>query len=171
MWRCPEEWETFNICQFIHILIWLKVTKNVFRSCDYKFIYFSANPKVSSVLPERSVSAGGIRVDVKGEGFRILQRPKMILFGRGDIKTEGKDCVVSIIWRKSFSSMHRYNYRSVMILTWNVSLLLFLPLRKSMIDPLKLDTHSISMEARLGSFSIFHCFNGSKYREIPVTDW
>ncbi|KAF8370327.1 plx-1 [Pristionchus pacificus] len=58
---------------------------------DFQYL---ANPKVSSVLPERSVSAGGIRVDVKGEGFRILQRPKMILFGRGDIKTEGKDCVI-----------------------------------------------------------------------------
>ncbi|GMT23527.1 hypothetical protein PFISCL1PPCAC_14824 [Pristionchus fissidentatus] len=57
------------------------------------FVYL-ANPKTSSVSPERSVAAGGIRVDVRGEGFRILQRPKMILVGRGEVKTEGKECTI-----------------------------------------------------------------------------
>ncbi|CAJ0568999.1 unnamed protein product, partial [Mesorhabditis spiculigera] len=41
------------------------------------------NPKIFEVRPEHSIMAGGIVVDVAGDGFKLLQRPHMLLYADG----------------------------------------------------------------------------------------
>lgn len=40
---------------------------------------FRSNPRVSTIIPAKSIAAGGVQIDVKGEGFALLQRPRMVL--------------------------------------------------------------------------------------------
>lgn len=40
---------------------------------------FRENPTFSQVIPERSIESGGILVEVKGTGFKLLQRPRMVI--------------------------------------------------------------------------------------------
>ncbi|VDL67938.1 unnamed protein product [Nippostrongylus brasiliensis] len=40
---------------------------------------FALNPRISTILPAKSIVAGGVQIDVKGEGFALLQRPRMVL--------------------------------------------------------------------------------------------
>lgn len=40
---------------------------------------FRENPTFAQVIPERSIESGGIIVDVVGTGFKLLQRPHMVV--------------------------------------------------------------------------------------------
>ena len=40
---------------------------------------FRKDPKVTSVRPEKSIASGGIRVNVRGSGFGLIQRPHLVV--------------------------------------------------------------------------------------------
>lgn len=46
-------------------------------------IIFRKNPTFTQVIPERSTESGGIIVDVTGSGFKLLQRPHMVVVDEG----------------------------------------------------------------------------------------
>ncbi|VDN05642.1 unnamed protein product [Thelazia callipaeda] len=56
----------------------LKISVDSF-SRVYNNIRFKENPTFAQVTPERSIESGGILVDVTGTGFKLLQRPYMIV--------------------------------------------------------------------------------------------
>ncbi|KAK5971276.1 Sema domain-containing protein [Trichostrongylus colubriformis] len=55
---------------------------------------FALNPRVSTVLPAKSIAAGGVQIDVKGEGFALLQRPRMVLISDRGVYQAGPVCEV-----------------------------------------------------------------------------
>uniref|UniRef100_A0A8R1XYX6 Sema domain-containing protein n=1 Tax=Onchocerca volvulus TaxID=6282 RepID=A0A8R1XYX6_ONCVO len=59
---------------------YLKISFDSF-SRDYENIRFryEENPTFAQVIPERSIESGGITVDVLGTGFKLLQRPHMVV--------------------------------------------------------------------------------------------
>ncbi|KAK6025971.1 plexin cytoplasmic region [Ostertagia ostertagi] len=55
---------------------------------------FALNPRVSTVLPAKTIAAGGVQIDVKGEGFALLQRPRMVLINDRGVHQAGPVCEV-----------------------------------------------------------------------------
>ncbi|WKY07930.1 hypothetical protein Q1695_007433 [Nippostrongylus brasiliensis] len=55
---------------------------------------FALNPRISTILPAKSIVAGGVQIDVKGEGFALLQRPRMVLINDRGIIQAGPVCEV-----------------------------------------------------------------------------
>ncbi|CAD6194251.1 unnamed protein product [Caenorhabditis auriculariae] len=55
---------------------------------------FTSNPAVSSVFPNRTIASGGIQLDVSGQGFSLLQRPRLILIGSRSEKQYGPLCSI-----------------------------------------------------------------------------
>ncbi|VDK43817.1 unnamed protein product, partial [Cylicostephanus goldi] len=61
----------------------------------YQLSYeFVSNPRVSTIVPAKSIAAGGVKIDVKGEGFALLQRPRMVLINDRGIIESGPICDV-----------------------------------------------------------------------------
>ncbi|CAJ0936168.1 unnamed protein product, partial [Mesorhabditis belari] len=61
---------------------------------NYARFKYSPNPQTQRVTPEHSIIAGGITVDVEGSGFRLLQRPAMLLYADGRAPQTGPPCVI-----------------------------------------------------------------------------
>uniref|UniRef100_A0A915PJ57 Sema domain-containing protein n=1 Tax=Setaria digitata TaxID=48799 RepID=A0A915PJ57_9BILA len=58
----------------------LKITFDSFsREYDNIRFKYEENPTFAQVIPERSIESGGIIVDVMGTGFKLLQRPHMVV--------------------------------------------------------------------------------------------
>ncbi|KIH66538.1 plexin cytoplasmic region [Ancylostoma duodenale] len=61
----------------------------------YQLTYeFVSNPRVSTIVPAKSIAAGGVQIDVKGEGFALLQRPRMVLINDRGVIQAGPVCEV-----------------------------------------------------------------------------
>ncbi|KHJ87831.1 IPT/TIG domain protein, partial [Oesophagostomum dentatum] len=61
----------------------------------YQLTYeFVSNPRVSTIVPAKSIAAGGVKIDVKGEGFALLQRPRMVLINDRGVIQAGPVCEV-----------------------------------------------------------------------------
>ncbi|CAI4229576.1 unnamed protein product [Auanema sp. JU1783] len=55
---------------------------------------FKANPRFSRIDPDISIASGGIQIDVRGQGFTMLQRPYMVFLSDGDIDQPGPYCSI-----------------------------------------------------------------------------
>uniref|UniRef100_A0A1I7XJQ6 Sema domain-containing protein n=1 Tax=Heterorhabditis bacteriophora TaxID=37862 RepID=A0A1I7XJQ6_HETBA len=55
---------------------------------------FALNPKVININPDHSIVAGGVQIDVTGQGFSLLQRPRMVLVSDRGVKQAGYPCQV-----------------------------------------------------------------------------
>ncbi|PAV83924.1 hypothetical protein WR25_06330 [Diploscapter pachys] len=55
---------------------------------------FSSPPRVHTIRPKYVFAAGGMQIDVSGQGFSLLQRPRMMLIGDRQRREIGPVCVV-----------------------------------------------------------------------------
>lgn len=58
------------------------------------YFEFTSDPSVQSIAPNKTIPSGGITVDVYGQGFTLLQRPRMVFVGLGDDKSYGPACTI-----------------------------------------------------------------------------
>ncbi|CDH93357.1 Sema domain-containing protein [Caenorhabditis elegans] len=58
------------------------------------YFEFTSDPSVQSISPNKTIPSGGITVDVYGQGFTLLQRPRMVFTGLGDEKSYGPACSI-----------------------------------------------------------------------------
>ncbi|KAL3982306.1 Plexin cytoplasmic RasGAP domain family protein [Acanthocheilonema viteae] len=59
---------------------YLKISFDSFsREYDNIRFKYEENPTFAQIIPERSIESGGIIVDVMGTGFKLLQRPYMVV--------------------------------------------------------------------------------------------
>ncbi|XP_036358669.1 plexin-A1 isoform X4 [Octopus sinensis] len=58
------------------------------NNVDYSYV---VNPKVSDIVPKKSVCGGGIPMNVYGQNFSIIQQPQMIVWVRNK-EYRGQDC-------------------------------------------------------------------------------
>lgn len=56
--------------------------------------HFKPNPAVRSIRPEKTIEAGGVAVEVRGQRFSLVQRPRMYVSYAGE-EHEGEPCVVA----------------------------------------------------------------------------
>ncbi|UMM30896.1 hypothetical protein L5515_012592 [Caenorhabditis briggsae] len=58
------------------------------------YFEFTSDPSVQSIAPNKTIPSGGITVDVYGQGFTLLQRPRMVFVGLGNDKSYGPLCSI-----------------------------------------------------------------------------
>ncbi|CAB3406196.1 unnamed protein product [Caenorhabditis bovis] len=64
------------------------------RQRDLNNFEFTDNPRINGIVPNRTIAAGGIHINVEGDGFSLVQRPHMVFIGAGGERSVSKMCKI-----------------------------------------------------------------------------